>query len=127
MDLPRLLAVNHVNLTAASGSREAVQRFYADLLGFEPVPDESDGYLLVFRGQPRSGPRLMVRLTPDLPDKPMRRQALVQVKALTPYAELLSDHRIAFEWSSGWFYFDRRIGVLDPGGNWIELVCSHAL
>lgn len=121
---PRILAIDDVRLTAPPGAFDGIRSLYVELLGLEEVTAEAAG-VLVLRGLPRSGPRLIVELLEQVADKPMRRQAVLQVKTLTPYADVLTERRIPFEWSSGWFFFDRRLGLLDPGGNWIELVASH--
>lgn len=126
MDPPRLLAVGDVHLTAPFGATESVRHFYEELLGFAFVPDQDPTQRITFVGVPRSGPRLVFDLVEVPPAKPMRRQALVQFGSLTPIAQALTDQGIAFEWSSGWFFFDRRIGLLDPSGNWIELTSSHS-
>ncbi|HOJ75196.1 MAG TPA: hypothetical protein PLL65_14825 [Phycisphaerae bacterium] len=123
---PRLLAINDVHMTAPRSVREALCELYADVLGLEVLAGGDDETCLRFRGQPRSGPRLIIELVETPEEKPMRRQALLQVEgSLAPYAEALTERRIEFEWSRGWFFFDRRIGLLDPGANWIELVSSH--
>lgn len=126
MDAPRLLAVNDVHLTAPYGTRDALCRFYGELLGFRRVEaGHEDALQVTFVGIPRSGPRLIIDLLEVSAAKPMRRQALVQFGTLAPLAEALTERGIVFEWSTGWFFFDRRIGLLDPAGNWIELTSSQ--
>lgn len=125
MQPPRLLAIDDVRLTAPGHARAALIEFYSQVLGFTPCEAGESGDCLVFRGTPRSGPRLLIDLQTQVPAKPLRRQALLQVASLYEYAAVLNDARIAFEWSRGWFCYDRRIGLMDPAGNWIELTASH--
>jgi catechol 2,3-dioxygenase-like lactoylglutathione lyase family enzyme len=127
MNPPRLLAIENVHLTAPAASRAALVEFYVDLLGFEHLDDADGPDRVKLRGLPRSGPRLLIDLVEEPADKPMRRRALLQVDGLGQYAEALKDRRIPYEWVRGWFFFDRRICLLDPGGNWIELISSHRL
>ncbi len=125
MDVPRLLAIDHVQMTVPIAARDAVLQFYAEVLGFEPIPAGPENPCLIFRGFPRSGPRLMVTLANERTAGPPRRRALVQVGSLHACAELLSERGFSFEWARGWFFYERRLNAIDPGGNWIELVASH--
>lgn len=125
MNPPRLLAIDDVYLTGPVSSRDALVEFYLTLMGFERGEGDDRADRLLFRGVPRSGPRLIVDLLDEPADKPLRRQALVQVDELGRYAEALAERRVEYGWTRGWFFFDRRIGVLDPAGNWLELVSSH--
>lgn len=121
---PRILAIDDVRLTAPLSERAGLCRLYVDVLRLEEIQGEPAGRLVLL-GLARSGPRLIIEWDDGPAAKPMRRQALLQVKSFTPYVEMLADQHVPFEWSSGWFFFDRRLGLLDPGGNWIELVSSH--
>jgi catechol 2,3-dioxygenase-like lactoylglutathione lyase family enzyme len=125
MNPPRLLAIEDVHLAAPAGLRDDLVEFYVDLMGFELLEDGQDPDRITLRGLPRSGPRLIIDFVEAAGEKPMRRRALLQVDGLGRYADALAERRIAFERVRGWFFFDRRIGLLDPGGNWIELVSSH--
>lgn len=125
MDVPRILAIDDVHLTAAPAQREDVFAFYTEVIGLDPLESASSEETVVFRAFPRSGPRLIVRLTHESGERPPRRALLVQVASLTDLAESLTERRTQFEWSRGWFWCDRRLSVVDPGGNWVELVMSH--
>lgn len=123
MHPPKLLAISDVHLPGPANARDALIEFYVGDLGFERVEATAG---IVLRGWPRSGPRLVLDLSEEVPPRPMRRQALIEVRSLTAIAEVLTERRVPCEWSSGWFFFDRRLELLDPGGNWVELVTSHS-
>lgn len=126
MDVPRLLAIDHVNLTASVDLRDAIAEFYIEVVGFERIEAGVPAEQIVLRGFPRSGPRLIVNLSETLRGTATRRHALIQVASLEACAEKMAELRIWFEWSQGWFFFSRRLNVVDPGGNLIELVVSHS-
>ena len=125
MEVPRLLAIDDVRLTAPAGLAEPFREFYADLLGFTPIKSAEPDACLVFRGFPRSGPRLFVTVTETPEERPPRRQAVILVDSLTRMAEALAERHLWFGWSTGWFAHERRLLTQDPGGNWLELVASH--
>lgn len=123
--VPRILAVADVRLTAAVGMAGEVTRFYTELVGLDPLPPAEGQRCLVFLGYPRSGPRLLVSIL-DGPQAPSRkRQMLVQVASLFCCEQLMLDEGIWVERSRGWSFYDRRLCVLDPAGNRIEMVAYH--
>lgn len=124
MDTPRILAIDDVRLQAPLSVAAKVAAFYGELIGLERV-DDADPDRVVFRAYPRSGPRLIVELAEPPAPRAARREALIQVASLAALAEQLLDRRWPFEWSRGWFFFDRRLAVPDPAGNRIELVTYH--
>lgn len=124
---PRILAVDDVHLTAPPEAAEEVRRFYAELIGFEPLQAESSEQRLAFRAFPRSGPRLYVRVTGERSDPLKRRQLLVQVAGLSARAQAFRERGLEPQWSHGWSPYDRRLGVQDPAGNRVELVAYHVL
>ncbi|MBI4580373.1 MAG: hypothetical protein HY718_11765 [Planctomycetes bacterium] len=124
------MAIDHVRLTAPAVLKDAVCEFYVEVLGFEREHPREDGPTLSLRGFPRSGPRLLIDLMGGetaAPAPAMRRRAVIQVASLRQCADVFAERRLVFEWSRGWFFFDRRLSVLDPAGNWIELAASHPL
>jgi hypothetical protein len=125
MEVPRLLAIDDVRLTAPAGLAGQLHEFYAGFLGFTPVQPAGPETCLAFRGFPRSGPRLFVTLTEVPEDRPPRRQAVILVDSLTRVADALSERHLWFQWSTGWFAHERRLLTQDPAGNWLELVASH--
>lgn len=129
-ETPRILAIDHVRMTARLTCGEALCHFYGELLGLEPVDTADDekpsGEVICFRGTPRSGPRLIITLTTAVVEKPPRRRVVIQIPRLHACADALTQAGIGLEWISGWLPHDRRLQVTDPGGNLIELVSSHA-
>ena len=122
----RILAVSDVNLKAPSHTTLSMESFYVDCIGLEPVALTPDGHLR-FRGYPRSGPQLVVRLTDQPIHQFPRRQALIQVGSLTDCADEITGRGIQVTWSRGWFHYDRRLRVPDPAGNLVELTAQHLL
>ena len=127
MDTPRILAIDDVHLSSPPTLEADLRMFYTGLLGLDAVGEASGKNRIGFRGYPRSGPRLIVSITPDPQAGPPRRQLLVQVASLRECVEALSDRGIEFEWLQGWSFYDRRLLTLDPAGNRVELVSYHPL
>jgi len=136
MDVPRLVAIDDVRLTAPEAAEEALRSFYAGVLGLEywasggqdrGRPAGADRFAeLVFRGYPRSGPRLIVALgVGQGGGRSINRRLRVQVSSLDVCGEEMAKRRIEFSWSRGWSFHDRRLIGLDPAGNWVELVAHH--
>lgn len=127
MDHPRILAIDDVHLAADPHLEPDLTQFYGALLGFQRLEQETSD-TMVFRGFPRSGPRLVVRLAGEPePEKPMRRQVLIQVASLWTCAAQLRERRTPFDWTHGLTYYDQRVSALDPAGNRVELVASHPI
>ena len=124
---PCILAIDDVHLFAAPAVAEAIRRFYIELIALDPLPAECTENRLAFYGYPRSGPRLFVTLMERPPEPPQKRQLVVQIASLFDLAESLIEQSIPYEWSRGWSYYDRRLCVLDPADNRVELVAYHFL
>jgi hypothetical protein len=120
---PRILAISDVRLAGDPSMKVALSQFYHDWLGLVAV-DAREQEMLRFRGHPRSGPQLAF-IPAARPDRAIRRQAAIQVADLPAITSLLADRKCALEWSRGWFGFDRRLSVLDPCRNRIELGTLH--
>ncbi len=125
MEVPRLLAIDHVRLLASPETVESLDLFYVEQIGFErlrsPEPE-----LIIYRGYPRSGPRLQIRLVDDPGQERGRRQAVIQVASLAGLIELLDEERRNYSLVQGFSYYERRLLLEDPAGNRVELVESHA-
>ena len=124
---PRILAIDDVHLSAASTAAEAMTRFYTEFITLDPLPAESAENRLAFYGYPRSGPRLFVTLLEAPPPPLQKRQLVVQVASLFDLEPVLVERAVPYEWSRGWSYSDRRLCVLDPAENRVELVAYHFL
>lgn len=117
----RIVAVDHVCLEASRGLDEELTWFYGELLDLEIVADElqeHDGIWLRFR----SG-RLELRV--QLVDNPKIEAVAccvtILVLSLFEVQEVLNDRRVRYHRFTGMSYTDRRIGLLDPAGNRLEL------
>jgi hypothetical protein len=126
MNLSHILAIDDVRLAAVPDLSAEVETFYTKRLGLERLRT-AEPDIMVFRGYPRSGPRLMVKLTDDLAREPSRRLARIQVKSLDGLLEDIEKESCPREWVRGLSLYERRLSVLDPAGNRLELVESHPL
>ena len=129
----RIVAVDHVNLEAPLGVEELVRWFYADLCGLDPVGKSSvgeadeggdpdggagEGIELRFRSE-QLEVRIRIRRRPRIESVACR--LTIRVEDLHETREQLEERRIPYEALTGVTYSDRRIAVLDPAGNRIEL------
>ena len=128
MDTPHIIAVEDVRLTCPPDRAEATREFYTQLLGLDLFEPESNDRTLTFRAYPRSGCRLIMTLDAAVDSGSLERPPLViQVASLTDIAEAMDEAEIAYTWSRGWDYFDRRLCTNDPAANAVELVERHEL
>ncbi|HOW71329.1 MAG TPA: hypothetical protein PKY77_12065 [Phycisphaerae bacterium] len=127
METPRILAIDDVHLWSPPDAVEETQAFYVDLLGFDLLPRGGGAEVMRFRGWPRSGPKLVIQLGADPALAPVRRQVLIQVADLVDFAVSLGERRIPFEQAHGWSFYDRRLTMLDPAGNRVDVVAYHSL
>jgi len=128
MDVPRILAISDVHLTAPVAAAKEVDAFYVELIGLEPVvarTPQTDDRVLSFRGYPKSGPKLVVDLLADPPELSLRPRLRVQVASLWALVDQIADCGGTCEWSCGWSFYDRRLTTFDPAGHRIELVAFH--
>jgi len=99
--------------------------FYADLIGLDRVNGGSADEPVVFRGHPRSGPKLVLSPGGQPGATWLRRLVLIQMASLTDCAERMTELRTPFVRSHGWTFHDRRLTAFDPAGNRVELVAYH--
>jgi catechol 2,3-dioxygenase-like lactoylglutathione lyase family enzyme len=125
METPRILAIDDVHLWSPPAAMEETQDFYVDLLGFDVLPRDGSGQAVRFRGRPRSGPKLVISLGVAPESTPARRQVLIQVADLTGFAASLGERGVSYEEVQGWSFYDRRLTMLDPAGNRVEVVAYH--
>ncbi|HEY3246589.1 MAG TPA: VOC family protein [Phycisphaerae bacterium] len=113
-------AVDNVHLEAPPQCADDLRWFYADLVGLECVEEAlaGAGSILRFRSERIE---LHLRLTPEPQLEPVACRAVLLVPSLAAAAERLSERKIAFVRINGIQYTDRRLSLLDPGGNRIEL------
>jgi hypothetical protein len=119
----RLIAIEDVDLPAASGSERALEAFYVDLLGFEPDPADVDS--LVLRAE-------NVRLRFSVLEPPITRDNLrtlgIEVAALAESEAKLLEAKIPYVRQRGLMPGQDALTLQDPAGNWlaiteIQLVC----
>lgn len=108
---------------------QALAEFYMNLLGLRACePDATtDAHTVVLAGHPICGPRLVIAAVERTPDFEGYHRIALQVGNLEGVAELLAEQGIEHRRQQGWSYYDRRIELMDPAGNLLELVCSHPL
>ena len=110
-------ALERIVLEALPGVEQQLIWFYRDLVGLRLLRP-STGDVLRFRSalvELRIVPREVPRV------EPIRRRALVSVHCLAAAAEALEERGIPFTLLSGVTWTDRRVSVVDPGGNRVEL------
>ncbi len=125
MQTPRILALADVQMVSAASQADELISFYTDLLGFDHQAGQADAGQIVFRGYPRRGPHIVVRLAESMSEE-NRRRILIQLGSLQDCTERLTQARVAWDEIRGWGYYDRRVCAFDPAGNLVELVCYHA-
>jgi hypothetical protein len=125
MQTPRILAIADIQITSPPDRAEDLIAFYTELVGLDRVADKSDDLRMTFRGYPRRGPWIVVRLDTSAGEA-NRRRVQIQMASLQECADRLADARIAREELQGWAFYDRRICVLDPAGNLVEFVAYHS-
>jgi hypothetical protein len=123
MDAPRILAINDVHFRSSPETMDRVVDFYTGTIGLDQVESEREG-VTVFRGYPRSGPRLVVDATLEEPDSE-RGRIHILVASLTECMDQLAERRVPVFLLRGWMPYERRVMAFDPAGNRVELVTSH--
>jgi len=110
-------ALERIALEAPQGIEQQLVEFYRDLVGLTLL-EESRGQGLLFRS---GRVELRVFLRADPRTEPITRRVLISVRSLTTTAEALEERRIPFRPVSGIAWTDRRLSLVDPGGNRLEL------
>lgn len=119
MKQSRILAVEHVNLEAPPGLNEDLTWFYSEVAGLDPMGDVGvDAPRLRFKSA-RIEMRIRIKNNPRI--DPVACRATILVRCLSETIEQLVERRIASEPLCGLAFMDRRIAVLDPAGNRVEL------
>ena len=114
----QIQAVDHIRMQAHPQASGPLIRFYRDLAGLELLEAGSDSAELRFR----SGQiELRIALLDDALVEAAACRAVVSVHCLDHVADILEAERIEFQRLSGMNWTDRRLSLLDPGGNRVEL------
>ncbi len=111
-------AIHRVTLEGPEGVEEELRWFYGDLVGLTEDQAEPQAGELCFRSA-RVELRIEIRPAPKIECN--RRRATVSVGALQWVMDRLDERRIEYTRLSGLGWTDRRISLLDPAGNRVEL------
>jgi len=109
-------ALERITLEAAPAVADDLVRFYRDVIALDLVVQAPDH--LCFRSAQVSL-MIVLRGTPTV--EPTRRRATLSVRSLSAAAERLEEARLVFTRVSGLSWTDRRLSLLDPAGNRVEL------
>jgi len=112
----RLVAIEDVDLPAASGLEKELQVFYVELLGFERDPADVDS--LVLRAE-------NVRLRFSVLEPPIGRDHLrtlgIEVLALAEAEAKLLEAKIPYVRQRGLMPGQDALSLQDPAGNWLAV------
>ena len=115
----RIVAVDHVILEAPPEAENELRWFYGELATLDEVVAAAEwGRQIVFKSL-RIELRIHLRENPRV--DPIVCRLTVRVPLLDEVIEQLEDRKIEFVPISGIRWTDRRITLLDPGGNRVEL------
>lgn len=125
MRFSQIVAVDHVALEASPGAAPDLVWLYSDVVGLDLI-DEWTGDGGVGGGPSRirfrSGDiELRYALVSDPVLEPVACRLTVEVPSLAAVEESLSERAIHVERIRGLHYTDRRLCLLDPGGNRIRI------
>ena len=110
-------ALERIALEAPQGIEQQLIEFYRDLVGLTLL-EQSRGEGLLFQSG-RVELRILLRADPRV--VPIARRALISVRSLSATAEALEERRVSVTAVSGVAWSDRRLSLVDPGGNRVEL------
>ncbi len=125
MRTSQIVAVDHVVLEGSPACEPDLVWLYQEVVGLSPLGADAGGFAtasdevwLRFRsGNLELRYRLVARPKLD----PVACRLLVEVASLSQAAEALEERGLAFEHLRGLNFTDRRLSMLDPGGNRIEI------
>ena len=116
----RIIAVDHVNLEALPQAEEELRWFYGELAALDEIATAAvGGSRIVFKSL-RIELRIQLRADPDI--DPIACRVAVRIPSLEGAVEALNERKIEFQTISGLRWTDRRITLLDPGGNRVALL-----
>lgn len=115
----RIQAVDHVNMEAPLGVEDGLRWFYGEVVGLEEIPPaRGTEPVLCFRS---GNLELRIRLLPRPNVDPMDGRLTLMVQFLSEAKRLLDERHVSYEPLHGLDWTDRRVSLLDPGGNRVEL------
>lgn len=114
----QIIAIARVRLEGPVAARERLIWFYRDLVGLVFIEDMLNPSVLRFQSAQLD---LHIELSDRPKIDPSCRRALLSVRSLEATATVLDEEGVAYQPLSGWTWSDRRLALLDPGGNRVEL------
>jgi hypothetical protein len=112
----KLLTVEDALLLSGAGLERVLDSFYVELLGFVRTGSPHD---LIYRAD-----NFKLRFRVEEP--PVRRDNLralgMEVRSLASTEQKLLEREIPYRWQKGLLPGHESIVLLDPAGNWVELV-----
>jgi hypothetical protein len=121
MDEPlpvKLIAVADVTLPCNAGLETALDRFYGSMLQFERDLNQEG---IVYRAD---NYRLRFQIFEGLIERESYRPLVIEVQSLADTEQKLIDREIEYEKQKGVFVGQISLTLLDPAGNYVELVES---
>ena len=114
----RLIAVGDVSLPSAAGLEGQLDKFYAEMLEFQRDPElplayQSDNFRIIF--ETREPPF----------DRDGYRILQIEIEALRVAEQKLIDAELEYTRQRGLVPGTESLVLVDPAGNWIELVEAH--
>jgi catechol 2,3-dioxygenase-like lactoylglutathione lyase family enzyme len=113
---PQIHAIAHVRVQARPGLEHKLRWFYAELLGLDAVDGEEG--TLCFQTKTL---QLRVMIAEGAQPSPMRRRLVLVIPSLEEMRVKFEDIDLEYEWYEGMAFTDRRLFVLDPAENRVEL------
>ncbi len=114
----QIIAVDTVVMQASPAAGERLIWFYRDLVGLTLIEETLDTDHLGFQSALLE---LRIELREDPTSHAVRRQGLFSVRSLEETAKTLEEEGMPYDRVRGWSWTDRRLSLLDPGGNRVEL------
>lgn len=112
----RLMTVNDARLPAAAGLERPLDAFYVGVLGFER---EHDGEAISYRADNFS-------LHIDVIEPPLRRDDMrplrIEVPSLAELEGKLSERELEYSRQRGLLPGEEAIVMVDPAGNWLQII-----
>lgn len=115
---PHIHAIADVRIECPPEAEDRLRWFYADVLGLRPAVPGDDAAGPAFAAH---GLVLRIEVRPDARPSPVRRRLVVQIDSLVDAEQRLRDMGLGSELLRGMGIGDRRLVVLDPAGNRVEL------
>ena len=114
----RIVGVDHVHLDAGVGTLEILRWFYGELVGLEEVETRIEESQLRFRSEHLE---IRIRLSSNPEIDSVRSRVTILVPSLIETAAQLDERSLEYQRISGINFTDRRLSMLDPAGNRVEL------